>query len=352
MPYIFGIDGGGTQSRAVLMTDFGKVVYVGKGPALNYHYVGASQVSSSVKRLFNEALQNARARPDECRGVCLGLAGAGQEKDQAILQPLFDELFGGERCLLLSDAEIALISGALAETGIIVLAGTGSMIYGRNKDGLDGRIGGYGPTLSDEGSGYHIGLEGLKAIAWRHDGLLEEVGFQQSIFEYMGFHQVSDMIDWINSNASSREQIAALAEILVRAASEDDPLAEEILNRQAEYLARFIDALHRRLSFPESVDIVLSGGLFSDASYYWQLVRRKIHYYLPGANIISPRMEPVMGAAIYALSMANIDIDENLLDLAQRTYRECRAAKSSAPKAPPSGDPPPRSASAGLTDAV
>ncbi|MBN2326409.1 MAG: hypothetical protein JXR73_04580, partial [Candidatus Omnitrophica bacterium] len=342
MPYVFGIDGGGTQSRAVLMTDFGKVVYAGTGPALNYHYVGASQVSSSVKRLFNDALQTARARPDECLGVCLGLAGAGQKKDRAILQPLFDELFGLDRCLLLSDAEIALISGALAETGIIVLAGTGSMVYGRSPDGRDGRIGGYGAQLSDEGSGYHIGLEGLKAVVQCHDGLLQEVGFQQALFDCMGFHQVSDLIDWVNSNASSRDRIAALAELIIRAASEDDPLADEILNRQADYLARFVDALHRRLSFPERVDIVLSGGLFSDASYYWQLVRRKIHYFLPGANVISPRMAPLMVAAIYAFSIANIEIDENLLDLARRTYRECREAKTNPSPAPREDVDPPR----------
>jgi hypothetical protein len=109
---------------------------------------------------------------------------------------------------------------------------------------------------------------------------------------------------------------------VTRAAAEDDPTADAILNRQADALSRCVDALHRKLSFPERVDIVLSGGLFSDASYYWQLVRRKIHYFLPGANVISPKLEPVIGAALYAFSIAGVSIDEDLLDLARRSYRE------------------------------
>ncbi len=324
MPYVFGIDGGGTQSRALLMTDRGKVVYIGKGPSLNYHDVGASQAVSCIKRLFTDALRNARARQDECRGICLGLAGCGQEQDYAILNPLLDGLFGKDSYALMSDAQIALVSGTLAETGIIVIAGTGSMIYGRNEEGREGRIGGYGSLLSDEGSGYHIGLAALRAIVRHHDGLEEAAGFQKAVFEHLGVQQAAEMIAWVNSGSASRDRIAAIAPFVVRAAGEDDPIADTILNQQADELARCVDTLHRRLGFPERVDIVLSGGLFSDASTYWQLVRRKIHYFLPGANVISPKMEPVMGAALYALSIAGIPIDEDLLDLARRSFRECQ----------------------------
>lgn len=323
MPYVFGVDGGGTQSRAILMTDRGRVVYLGKGPALNYHDVGASQVSSSVNRIFNDALRNSRARAEECRGVCLGLAGCGQEQDRAILQPLFDGLFGKDKYVLMSDAQIALVSGTLSESGIIIIAGTGSMIYGRNEDGMDGRVGGYGSLLSDEGSGYHIGLDALKAIVRHHDGMDDKPGFQKTVFDHLGVQRIGDLISWVNSGNASRDRIAALAELVIRAAAEDDPTADAILERQADALARCVNALHRRLSFSERVDIVLSGGLFSDASYYWQLVRRKIHYFLPGANVLSPKLEPVIGAALYAFSIASIPIDEDLLDLARRSYREC-----------------------------
>lgn len=324
MPYVFGVDGGGTQSRAILMTDRGRVVYLGRGPALNYHDVGASQVSSSVNRLFNDALRNSRARAEECRGICLGLAGCGQEQDRAILQPLFDNQFGKDKYVLMSDAQIALVSGTLSESGIIVLAGTGSMVYGRNEDGLDGRVGGYGSLLSDEGSGYHIGLDALKTIVRHHDGMEEKPGFYKAVFDALGVQRIGDLIGWVNSGNASRDRIAALAELVTRAAAEDDPAADAILERQADALSRCVDALHRKLSFSERVDIVLSGGLFSDASYYWQLLRRKIHYFLPGANVISPKLEPVIGAALYAFSIASIPIDEDLLDLARRSYRECQ----------------------------
>ncbi len=341
MPYVFGIDGGGTQSRAILMTDRGKVVYLGKGPSLNYHDVGASQVTSSVKRIFHDALRHARARQEECRGICLGLAGCGQDQDRSIMLPLFDDLFGKDSFVLLSDAQIALVSGTLSESGIIVLAGTGSMVYGQNEERQEGRVGGYGSLLSDEGSGYHIGLDALKAIVRHHDGLEEKVDFQNAVFELFGFQRVTEMIGWINSGAASRDKIAAIAEVIIRAASQEDPTADEILNRQADALSLSVNALHRRLSFPERVDIVLSGGLFNDASYYWQLVRRKIHYFLPGANVISPKLDPVIGAALYALSIANLSIDEDLLDVARRSYRECQEN----PQSPLIESKPPETAS-------
>jgi len=324
MPYVFGIDGGGTHSRAILMTDKGKVVFVGKGPSLNYHDIGAGQVSSTIKRLFNDALSKAHARPDECKGVCLGLAGAGQQHDRDILQPIFNDLFGKESYLLMGDAQIALVGGTLSEIGIIVLAGTGSMVYGRNEDNVEGRVGGYGPLLSDQGSGYHIGLEALKMIVQYHDDMEDKPDFHDLVFNHIGVERIGDFISWVNSTSATRERIASIAPIVIQAANEDDPLADEILNRQADGLAKCVDALHKRLSFPERADVVLSGGLFSDTSYFSQMLRRKIHYFIPGANVIAPKLDAVVGAALYALSLANVAIDEDLLDNVKRSFRECQ----------------------------
>lgn len=322
MPYVFAVDGGGTQSRSVLLTDDGRVVHIGKGPGVNYHDVGAVKVSTTLNRLFNDALTAARARREECLGMCFGLAGVGREQDRTMLMPLFNDQFGENNFMLLSDAEIALVSGTLSEYGIVVIAGTGSMIFGRNEKSEEGRVGGYGPLVSDEGSGYRIAVEGLRAIVRNHDGCGINTVLQNWILSLLNLKTVEELVNWINSPSATRDKIAALAPLVIKAASESDAAADEILNQQADLLAINVDTLHKKLNFPERCEVVLSGGIFDETSFYRQVARRKILYLLPGADVLSPRFEPVFGAALYAYTLAGINLDEDLLDTVRRTHRE------------------------------
>ncbi|RJP19042.1 MAG: hypothetical protein C4527_27930 [Candidatus Omnitrophota bacterium] len=331
MPYVFGIDGGGSTSRAILITDAGRVVHLAKGPGVNYHEVGAGSVSTTISRLFKETLLAAHARQDECRGVCLGLAGVGREQDRAILKPLFDEVFGKNAYLLVSDAEIALTSGNLSESGIVIIAGTGTILFGRNEQGREGRVGGHGPLLSDEGSGYCIALQGLRAIVRSHDGFEGATLITKSVLEHLKMKTVDELIPWVYAQSTNRRKIAALASFVIQAANEDDPLADEIINQEADALALGVEVLKKKLEMPDCFDVVLSGGLFSASSYYRQIVRRKLLYLLPGANVVSPQLEPVIGAGLYAMHQAGVRIDNDLLDAIRRTYRELMQANSAQP---------------------
>jgi len=329
MPYVFGVDGGGTNSRAILATDKGQVVSICKSPGVNYHDVGASKVLNTINRLFHESLENARARREECLGTCLGLAGVGRPQDHEILKPLFDEQFGSENYLLMSDAEIALVSGTLSEFGIIATAGTGSMIFGRNEEGHSGRVGGYGPVISDEGSGYQLSVHALRELVRVHDGFTHSTQLIKPVLEFLKLKHMDELIQWVNSPKATRDKIAALAPLVVKAANEDDPLADQVLNQQADQLVLGIELLHKKLKFSERVDVVLSGGMFNEASYYRQLARRKILYLLPGANVLAPKMDPCLGAALYAYSIANVPLNDDLLDILRRTYRECMNQQTS-----------------------
>jgi N-acetylglucosamine kinase len=321
MPYVFAVDGGGTQSRAILLTDSGRVVYYAKGPGVNYHDVGAHNAVATIKRLYQEALTAARARLEECRGICLGLAGVGREQDRNILKPLLHDQFD-DRYMLISDAEVALVAGTLSEYGIIVIAGTGSIIYGRREQGGEGRVGGYGPLLSDEGSGYRVALDALTALVKSADGFGIPTPMQPEIFDRLNLHSLDELVNWVNSSAATREKISALAPLVIKAAQEHDPVADQILNSQGDQLARSVEILHKRLKFADRFEVVLGGGLFAESSYYRQIVRRKILYLLPGADILTPRLEPVLGAALYAYSIAGVGLNEDLLDIIRRSYNE------------------------------
>lgn len=322
MPYVFGVDGGGSTCRAILITESGRVVFYGKGAGVNYHEVGASTAVRTIEKLYQEALSKARARKDECIGIGLGLAGAGRAKDQEILTPLFHDAFGNTPFLLTTDADIALTSGTLSDSGIIVIAGTGAMIYGRNEAEECSRVGGYGPLVSDEGGGYRIGLEALRRVVRAYDGCDLETLLSERILAHFELKTFEDLISWVNSAEATREQIASIAPLVMRAATENDPVADELMNEAADALAIGVEALHQRLQFPDRFEVVLSGGLLTNSTNYAQVVRRKILYLLPGATITPPKMEPVFGAALFAYSLTGQTIDQDLLDTIQLTYRE------------------------------
>ena len=344
MPYVFGVDGGASTCRAVLITDDGRVVYLGKGPGVNYHEVGASQAASTIRRMFQDALQIAHARPEECQGIGLGLAGAAREQDKKILTGMFDPIFGKDKYSLISDAEIALISGTLAEFGVIVISGTGSIVYGRNAEGKEARYGGYGPLISDEGSGYRIALEGIRAVARAFNSVDGSSTMMEPIFAHLNVKTFDELVTWINSPAVSREKIASLAPLIIDLAMENDPAAYEIIQQQTDLLALGVESVCKRLGLSERFDTVLSGGVFGNSPKYRQFVQKKIRYLVPGANVITPKLEPVLGATFFGFSKAGIKIDDDLLEVIRRTYREQLHAKppselAAAEPLPPAEEP-------------
>lgn len=329
MPYIFGVDGGGSNSRALLVTDQGRVVFCGKGGGVNPHEVGAAQTVNTIEKLFNAALQEARARKEECIGIGMGLAGAGREKDKATLAPLFDNLFGKIPYVLTTDADIALTSGTLSDTGVLVLIGTGSMVYGRNDEQETARAGGYGPLVSDDGSGYWLAVEGLRAIVRAHDGIDPPTMLTERFLEALKLNTVEELISWTNSLDASRREIAALAPLVIRAAGEDDAAADDIMNRGADALALAVEQVHASLQLSDRFDLVMAGGLVSHMTDYFQLIRRKILYINPGATVGLPKLEPVFGALLYGYSLTSVSIEHDLLDTIQSSYAEYQKRASS-----------------------
>ncbi|MDX9752364.1 MAG: BadF/BadG/BcrA/BcrD ATPase family protein [bacterium] len=327
MPYVFGVDGGASTCRAVLITDAGQVVFIGRGPGVNYHEVGAVQAVSIIKRLFEEALKQAHARPEECLGMCFGLAGVSRDQDHKLLSGVLDPVFGAGKYLLTHDAKIALLSGALAEIGIIVISGTGSIVYGRDRDGLEARVGGYGPLVSDDASGYRLGLEGIRTVLRTHDGVVESNAMVTPIMTHLGMKSVEDLVHWINTPGISREKIASVAPFVIQAAMDDDPIAYDMIQEQADRIALGVESVYRRLNLPERIDVVLSGGIFNNFPKFCRLIQRKIRYLVPGACAISPKLDPVLGAAFFAFDLAGFTVDDDLLDIVRRTYLEYKENK-------------------------
>ena len=163
MELVIGIDGGGSKTQALVATLDGLVLGRGTAGASNYQGVGLLAAQAAIDQAIEAALADTGLPKVVVRSVCLGLAGVGRADDRAIFDDWVRKRLPGAAFRVANDAELVLAAGSEAGWGLAVIAGTGSIAYGRNPAGVIARAGGWGPLLGDEGSGYAIGRAAFRA---------------------------------------------------------------------------------------------------------------------------------------------------------------------------------------------
>ncbi len=293
MRWLIGIDGGGTKTVACAADLSGRLLARAEKGAANYHVIGLPAFAALVAGLVDELAGDAGLDRAALALVSLGLAGADRDRDRDLLRGALAGL--GCPCLVNSDARIALAAGLGDRgAGIVLIAGTGSIAYGRTRRGEIIRAGGWGHLVSDEGSGYDIGRQaiarGLKAAEGRDipSPLLGR------IIARLGVADIAGLIAFVYDPATAKADIAALAATVAAAADEGDALAAAILADAAVELAGLVaSVVARGFSGPAPVPVAAYGGLLLASP----VLRRRLAALLAGqAELLPPGPEPVMGA--------------------------------------------------------
>src|SRR5689334_24102954 len=154
--HVIGIDAGGTKTVAFLADESGEIVAEGRGPGANLPASGELEVEKVLHGVMEMALANRSIVPS---AICLGIAGVDREDQLRTVQAIMRRISRESRALVVNDALIALVAGAGNSPGIVVISGTGSIVYGRNARNEAARAGGWGPIIGDEGSGFWMGRE-------------------------------------------------------------------------------------------------------------------------------------------------------------------------------------------------
>ena len=153
MSYIIGIDGGATKSNGLIADTEGKEIGRCSGGPANPYVSSLDEVKNTVNDLVEELVKQAKVSRKDIEGLCVGLAGIDSPEDSQRAKDALQDLISKATVEAVNDSVIALIGGCLKYYGIIVISGTGSIAYGRNKKGEEVRAGGWGHILGDEGSG-------------------------------------------------------------------------------------------------------------------------------------------------------------------------------------------------------
>ncbi|MGC9505383.1 N-acetylglucosamine kinase [Baaleninema sp.] len=310
MPAVLGIDGGGTKTVCLLSDTTGRVLGRGEAGASNYQSVGGEAAYRSILESIREAT---KGHAVTVTGIALGLAGIGRPEDEAVVRDWVELLQNDDRISIAwalrlkgvcvcHDCAIALAGGLGREVGIATIAGTGSIVYGRNRFGQTARSSGWGYVLGDEGSGYDMARQGLQAVVRAFDGRSQPTALSEAFRSQLGLQEMRDLVELVYRRGWTPKDIAALAPIVDKIASQGDRIAEEIVDRSASELALATKTVAAQLfEGIEPFEIVTVGGLWHGTSALRQRFDRLVTDALPAASLVWPRHEPAYGAVLTAL---------------------------------------------------
>lgn len=316
MNCVLGIDGGGSNTICILMDNTGKVLGRGEAGSSNYQSMGIAAAQQQIQSAIHKAVVAALNYTDKINleAICLGLAGVGRSEDIEVVKSIVRQLQNSKYMLPLTwvlqpsnivichDALIALMGGVGDAVGIVVAAGTGSIVFGRNNQGHSQRVGGWGYILGDEGSAYKIAVYGMQAALKAHDGRGMATSLVESFPQHLSLGSIENLIEFVYRRGLGVKEIAALAPIVDQAAAEGDKVANSIIDDAIAELviatSTVIDCIFNQRSI---VEIVTTGSVWQGKCNLRERFVQSIAHQFPLARVIYPRHEPAYGAGLLAL---------------------------------------------------
>jgi N-acetylglucosamine kinase-like BadF-type ATPase len=237
--------------------------------------------------------------------VCLGIAGVDRPDDTEAVRGIMRRIGFKARTLIVNDALIALVAGAGDDPGVVVIAGTGSIAYGRDREGRAARAGGWGYLLGDEGGGFWIGRAALAAVVRQYDARGPATDLTDLVLRQMGVSSPAELIPAVYDTAVPRHAIADIASLVQHAADRGDAVAADILARAGGELTAAAAAVITKLGMRgDQFRMVLSGGIFHALPSLAADVTTRLPEVAPRALAHVLDVEPAVGAVRLALAAA------------------------------------------------
>ncbi len=294
-----GVDGGGSTVRVAVVDAALQVHGEASGPAVNPNALGREEAGRRIVAAVQAALASAEAAPEQVRAVGIGVAGADTAHAADWLRAVVAAAAPGAQAVLSSDYEIALVGGHGARRGLLLLAGTGSLAYGVSAAGEAALAGAWGYLLGDEGSGYWLGAQGLRAVVRMDDGRGQPTALAPALLNALGLETAQALIPWLYA-APRVSEVARLAPLVLACAADGDAVARRLIEEAARELALAARAVRHRLGLDATAPPVFTGSLLAADN----LLRDEVCRLLGIGAPVTPRYPPVIGAALLARDAA------------------------------------------------
>ncbi|EOD00087.1 N-acetylglucosamine kinase [Caldisalinibacter kiritimatiensis] len=312
MKYIIGIDGGGTKTLGYISNIEGKIIGKATSGVANYHSVGLKKVRESLLQLINTLCDINNIKTDDIALLSLGLAGVDRKEDRQLILDLISSLELDCKVALNNDAKTALVGAHGKEEGIITISGTGSISYGIDSEGNTIRAGGWGHILDDEGSGYDIGLKGIKAVVRYYDNRGKKTILIDKVLKFLNMKSPDELISYVYGKNTTKSDIAKIAPIVCECALEGDEISQIILDQAVNSLVEMTSAVIDKSNFKdERITVSYNGGILNNASYVQKEFIKRLKYQYKNIEVYKPKFDPAIGALIIGFRQLNINYDIN-----------------------------------------
>ncbi len=300
---ILGVDGGGTKTKVVVVDKEGNILREGIGGPGNHLVVGVDGVAKSIVQGLGDYRNHAFDI------AIIGMGGAGFEP--SVRKRLANEIkkvINAKTIEVYNDCYVALI-GAIGKRkkGMIILSGTGSMVIGIDSANRYYKAGGWGHLLGDEGSGYRISYDAIRAVMSYWEGMGPYTILVDALSTHFGFSSFQDVIDFFYIKGGDRKKVASFSPSVVRAAKEGDFIANKILRDNIKSLVRGVGSVKIKIKD----DYVSYGGGMFNSNYYKTIVGEELQ--IMGFELKKPVLSPIGGALFMGFSKLGI-LSDNIFN--------------------------------------
>ena len=292
MAFFLGVDGGGSKTSCIVGDEtsiLGNSVTAGS----NVLRVGKESARQALHEAIRRACATAGIIPAKIQRACIGLAGAARPEVRDTVQQIVADVLPGN-FEITGDMEIALEAAFNDGPGVIVIAGTGSIAYGRSAEGQTARAGGWGSAISDEGSGYWIGRTAV-AIAVNEGEGAKDVCLLKMIAKAWSVSTHQQVV--MAANSVPVPDFAALFPIVQQAAGKQNKQALKVLTAAGEELGKLAKAvIVQTFAAGDDVRVAMSGGVFAHSPQVREVFYNCVKAEYPGIKLADQVVEPVLGA--------------------------------------------------------
>jgi len=303
MAYFLGIDGGGTKTRCVL-ADETTVLARSMTGGCSVIRVGEQKAREALHAAICQVCDAGKISPDEISAICIGVTGAARPAIADKIRDILSEpISEGARTQIevVGDHEIALEAAFGAGPGMIAIAGTGSIVYGRDAANNIARAGGWGFAVSDEGSGHWIGRRAISLILNARDQGLD-TALTPMILHAWRVATLDELVQ--HANSTPLPDFPRLFPIVLRAADEGDSIAGELLADAGSKLAELTAIVIRRLvafkvadgHMASELPVAMTGSVFRQSSRVREIFYNELQESVPGIEVRQDLVDPVEGA--------------------------------------------------------
>jgi N-acetylglucosamine kinase-like BadF-type ATPase len=312
--YVIGIDGGGTKTEAVILDTSGRVCGSGLAGASSFDKTALEHATTSIGAAIDAARADAGLTAAPFDAAFFGMAGVTSQTDRDTVRGIARALrvASEDRIGVDHDLRAALAGGLSGRPGIVIIAGTGSSVYGVNAAGQNWKAGGYGTLISDDGGSFWIGARAIRAAAMIADGRLpRELTplLYTPVMRDLGITHVDDLMHRLHVAGIEPSAVAALAPHLIAAARAGDAYSTGVLREGMGELARCVEAVARALEMKHTAfEIALVGGVFRNGDLVITHLVEALAGYALTCSIKPAELPPAHGAALLALAISNFKL--------------------------------------------